>query len=395
MKISCHMKRTLMLYCASAFNPVTVTPHSMQRLKASDILDPGDRESYSISLVSRDDSSNVVILYYPAGRFSTHARGFHYYRPDPHGLPLAGSVRFRVTPDDSPSSFSHGKDLCYPSGCLWQLEVMLAHITTQKWTEALRDQLLHECLITSEQLALGPKVFGHRRFFHPQNIIYMFRLDQIFPIEFSRKGSASVVGSDRLQRVPLGHVFKARINRVETPPFNGSALVRFERSALPVQPAADPPPAHRADYRTCEEKKLRPQPGAATCGRRSVDSSALRCQTVVPWAYNVDKDTALGKALRLLWDTSYEWPHPKSIDYDTVPNETWQKTLPLLRSNDSEQLNIASSVLETPAHEQIARHVDFTIAERNGAHIQLNHDLKRAGVQHGESWNVPDEECLS
>ncbi|KAJ6591992.1 hypothetical protein B0H10DRAFT_2233033 [Mycena sp. CBHHK59/15] len=61
----------------------------------------------------------------------------------------------------------------------------------------------------------------------------------------------------------------------------------------------------------------------------------------------------------------YEWPHPKSIDYDTVPNETWQKTLALLRSNDSEQLNIASSVLETPAHEQIARHVDFTIAERN------------------------------
>ncbi|KAJ7851763.1 hypothetical protein B0H13DRAFT_1904921 [Mycena leptocephala] len=65
---------------------------------------------------------------------------------------------------------------------------------------------------------------------------------------------------------------------------------------------------------------------------------------------------------------SYEWPNPKSIDYDTVPYETWQKILGLLRSNDStEQLNIVSGVPgpETPTHKQIARHVDFTIAERN------------------------------
>ncbi|KAJ7327603.1 hypothetical protein DFH08DRAFT_710363 [Mycena albidolilacea] len=44
----------------------------------------------------------------------------HYYRDQGAAL-LEGSVRFRVTSWNAPSSFQHGYDLLSPSGIPWQV----------------------------------------------------------------------------------------------------------------------------------------------------------------------------------------------------------------------------------------------------------------------------------
>lgn len=134
--------------------------------------------------------------------FPPRTRGFLYFKSEAELSPLAGAVRFRITPTDSPSSFSEGEDLLWPSGCPWQ--VMLAQIAVRTYPK-IRDQLLREKLVTSEQIAGCISVFGARRAVYPQCTI--FHMKESFVVDFSSAPSLSIVGTTEMRSAQLQNIF--------------------------------------------------------------------------------------------------------------------------------------------------------------------------------------------
>ncbi|KAJ6611908.1 hypothetical protein B0H10DRAFT_2437240 [Mycena sp. CBHHK59/15] len=211
--------------------------------------------------------------------------GFLYYRSDRES-PLAGTIRFRVTPDHSPASFPHGKDLLVPSK---SSSARSSSTSTSQPT----------------QLALSRQIFGARRSFDSH--LTLFAIDQPFPVDFARIVCHIVVGPDELHLLRLD----TRCVRTHPTPDSeltpchaapGAGLARFERSTLrehtgqcmlllrivkitePVVPATRYP-----------GRLVSPAQGQLV-------SVHDQCGRAEPWAYNVERDTANGAALRLLWD---------------------------------------------------------------------------------------------
>ncbi|KAJ7077763.1 hypothetical protein C8R44DRAFT_755041 [Mycena epipterygia] len=88
-------------------------PHSP---KSKDVLDASRNKSIIIRFP--DSNGNGATVEYTSSEmalpFPRHSRGFLYYHSEPHAAPLEGSVRFRVTPDGTPLSFSRGHDSLAP-----------------------------------------------------------------------------------------------------------------------------------------------------------------------------------------------------------------------------------------------------------------------------------------
>ncbi|KAJ6617280.1 hypothetical protein B0H10DRAFT_2218766 [Mycena sp. CBHHK59/15] len=269
------------------------------RLRPDDFLDMSGRTRCAVTFVHSPGGIGASLWYQsPHLPFPNGTRGFLYYHADRES-PLAGTIRFRVTPDPTPASFPHGSDLRVPSGCPWQ--VMLAQIASPNAAYSkLRAQLLHERLATPAQLARCREVFGARRSFDAH--LTLFARAQAFPVHFARAPWLVVVGPHELRTLRLDTVFKSQVNSVKAHPFSGAGLARFERSTLrehagqrmlllrivkitePVAPATRYP-----------GRLVSPVEGQLV----SVHDRYGRAE---PWAYNVDRDTANGAALRLLWD---------------------------------------------------------------------------------------------
>ncbi|KAI9000457.1 hypothetical protein BD414DRAFT_471645 [Trametes punicea] len=88
-----------------------------------------------------------VLQYLP---FPTNTQGFFYFRRD--ALPIAGSVRFRVTWSDDLASFGRGVDLLTEHGVQWQIPLLaIAHSPRY---ELLRTTLERDGLVSR-------RVWGH------------------------------------------------------------------------------------------------------------------------------------------------------------------------------------------------------------------------------------------
>ncbi|KAJ7110680.1 hypothetical protein C8R44DRAFT_743139 [Mycena epipterygia] len=228
--------------------------------------------------------------------FPRHSRGFLYYSSEPHRAPIEASVRFRLTPDETPASFLRGQDLLAPWALPWQ--ITLLQIATLPRYLRIREQILHEGMVTEDQLSHCRHVFRKHSIF-PQYTL--FRLEQPFLANFSGSMSLTAVGETL-------HPFILNPFRVLLPKqyfaWSGSALVRFEPSTQPkhagrrvvhmrivkiVQPVV------RVEGHTARLDK--PEEGQLL-------TVSLHSRDPGPWAYDIDGATKPASALRVLWDNS-------------------------------------------------------------------------------------------
>ncbi|KAJ7452816.1 hypothetical protein FB451DRAFT_1409117 [Mycena latifolia] len=283
----------------------TLTP---SLIKSTDYLDLSQRISLPVRFpVSYASASGQGLSYGLEGTvylpFPDHTRGFLYSHSDPNAAPLAGSIRFRVTSDNSPSSFSGGHDLVAPSGYPWQ--VTLAQIAWRRKYAWIAAQLVHENHATREQLSRCRDVFGRKARIYPEYTL--FHLDSTFLVNFSSPVNLTVVG-EGLHPFTMTYLFRAfSPERNRYFPWTGSALARFEPSTRPEHTGLRvlhlrilkivKPVATIVDLETYSGHPLRPEEGQLFMVRSP--GGAPR-----PWAYDIDKGTRAAAALRVLWNNS-------------------------------------------------------------------------------------------
>jgi hypothetical protein len=224
---------------------------------------------------------------------------------------LEGSIRFRVTSDNAPSSFNRGHDLLLPSGLPWQ--IALPQLACGKGYDRICDHLLEEKLVTVEQLSQCRAMFRHTKI-HSQTVL--FRLNQEFPITFSRQLVLRVVGKV-LHRLKWSDVFRddaihfpftgALISRQYlTRSFiiypSGSGFARFE-------PSTNPEYDGRRVVHLRITKIMNPVWIRQKTTLLEPEAGQLLTRPghgrIKPWAYDIDaKNTAVATALRALWDNS-------------------------------------------------------------------------------------------
>ncbi|KAJ7663398.1 hypothetical protein DFH06DRAFT_987072 [Mycena polygramma] len=277
-------------------------------LKPDDYVDLSHRRRLSFRFPNSRKGTRAIVRYYkkndgqnirtPIVPFPPHSSGFLYYHRTPNAAPLEGSIRLRITPDPTPSSFQIGHDLSLPSGVPWQL--LLLQLASQKLRTRFCDQLVDENLVPPQQLAKCRAL--------PSTLIYppltLFRLDQPFPLNFGSTILLTLVGH-ALHKLRLC-LFYADKDGAQCHPWTGSAVARFEPSTLPE--AAGRRVVHLRIVKIttpvlCNLEKnytvrlTKPEEGQLLL-RRSGDAET-------PWAYDIDaKNSDTSLAFRALWDVS-------------------------------------------------------------------------------------------
>ncbi|EJF56131.1 hypothetical protein DICSQDRAFT_175189 [Dichomitus squalens LYAD-421 SS1] len=84
------------------------------------------------------------------GKFPPNTAGFLYYHIPPYSPPLAGELRFRITPAPDPASFYEGSDLLTEYGIPWKIPLL--HMTDKKGYTRLQTLLLRDGLVTPQLL---------------------------------------------------------------------------------------------------------------------------------------------------------------------------------------------------------------------------------------------------
>ncbi|KAJ7747612.1 hypothetical protein DFH07DRAFT_923751 [Mycena maculata] len=179
--------------------------------------------SFSLRFHKKDQTSQP----FPKG-----TRGFlYYYAPPNHLPPMAGGVRFRITPSGNPATFQKGVDLLH-DGLPWQIPLHTIACAVGDF-EILRKQLLLERLVTQADLDQCLAATPNKKRLDHRTTLY--GLNQPFPVAFHRAQSATVVGSAGLKRWSYSYTFAD--NRMQhrplARPYAGAALAQFERSPLP------------------------------------------------------------------------------------------------------------------------------------------------------------------
>ncbi|KAJ7150505.1 hypothetical protein C8R43DRAFT_1005984 [Mycena crocata] len=232
--------------------------------------------------------------------FPADSQGFLYYNSQ-SPVVLDGSLRFRITSDSNPSSFHCGRDLLLPSGFPWQISLL--QLACHKEYTVIRQQLLHECLITEEQRATCVEICGSGRRITPS--LTLFRLDSPFLVDFSSPELSLVVVGKSIHRIPLNRIFTDSANGERSNKWTGMAIARFEPSTRPehagrrvlhlrIMKITQPVVCTAAKYRG---RIVQPREGDlfTVCDHHGVPG---------PWAYDIDKKAGLAVGLRALWDAS-------------------------------------------------------------------------------------------
>ncbi|KAJ7110574.1 hypothetical protein C8R44DRAFT_883708 [Mycena epipterygia] len=267
-------------------------------LESGDVLDISSQKCITICFPASTSGTKLSYLWTNGGLlpFPPRSRGFLYYHSESPS-PLQASVRFRVTPDNTPSSFSRGQDLLAPWGLPWQ--ITLPQIGHHAGYPKILQQILHENLATEEQLSQCREVFRNHLPYHRYTL---FRLDSIFAVNFASNLTLMVVG-DSLHPLKL-EPFTYRSCKRHTP-WTGSALARFEASTRPehtgrrvvhlrIVKITQPVECTMENY---TGRVLKPEEGELF-----VVSSYNRAPE--PWAYDVDAKGTCAAALRVLWHNS-------------------------------------------------------------------------------------------
>jgi hypothetical protein len=119
-------------------------------------------------------------LLHEVGRFPEGSHGFLYYHIPPGLPPIAGEIRFRVTPTSNPASFRQGVDLLTPHGIPWRIQVC-SKVNAVNWRPVL-EILLRDGQTTSSVISEWADVYKLRGGGKP--CTFLFSLEQPFPFEF-------------------------------------------------------------------------------------------------------------------------------------------------------------------------------------------------------------------
>jgi hypothetical protein len=93
-------------------------------------LIPADAVDLSARVVYSRYYNRLALEYITRGEkripFPGGAHGFLYFAPGPTHAPLAGEVRFRITPGANPAHFAEGQDLLLPNGLVpWAIPLVV------------------------------------------------------------------------------------------------------------------------------------------------------------------------------------------------------------------------------------------------------------------------------
>ncbi|KAJ6534133.1 hypothetical protein B0H19DRAFT_1080631 [Mycena capillaripes] len=281
----------------STLNPALISP--------SDYLDLSRRVSVNAHFSeSRSPTSSMIYYdYFPGDLkrrkkpFPSQCAGFFYYHRPPDAAPLEGSIRLRVAWSNSASAFPNGEDLLLPSGSPWQ--IILPQIASHAQYAGIREQLLHENLVTEKQLSRCRAVFGNKHRTGSHRII--FRFNQEFPVQFD-SGIYLTIVDDALYDLEFDRIFHAVLgkDRERLAPWTGTALARFEPSAHSGRRVVHLRIVKIVTPVSCPYSNRVSKP----MGGQLLTLSRYNNEPE-PWAYDIDdKDTAAAVALRVLWNMS-------------------------------------------------------------------------------------------
>jgi len=166
----------------------------------------------------------------------------------------------------------------------------------------IRDQLLDEGLVTSEQVIRCRKLFHNT---HLTPSLTLFRLSQEFPVDFGGKELSLTAVTDAVYPLRSTGLFASKHEGRKFWPWTGSGIARFEASSLPehagrrmvnlrivkiVEPV-------ECTVTGDTGRAVRPEEGELVAIR-------LHRKTPIPWALDIDSEVNATAALRALWDAS-------------------------------------------------------------------------------------------
>ncbi|TBU22075.1 hypothetical protein BD311DRAFT_733500 [Dichomitus squalens] len=316
------------------------------KLTPSDYVDFSARIHPSVIFVTQssdpDDPSNTLLErtgadVTPTGfrdrRFPPNTAGFLYYHIPPYSPPLAGELRFRITPSPDPANFSEGSDLLMEHGVRWTRP--LIYMADKGYTGVLR-LLLQDGLVTPQLLNIAASAadtltttdYGRKIDFRRTALVSSFRRGFHFRVG-PYNGLCMAIGTDTILKKCPKHVASFRVpvddirGSVQYFPFRGSMICCFEPSTLPEHAGrrvvvlrvlrlldSDPirpvPPPNKHEYPL---SKLRPREGQLLM--------TMRQGKVQPWSVDVDRDTGrpathvgMGRMLRILYENQELYGSP-------------------------------------------------------------------------------------
>jgi hypothetical protein len=129
---------------SQAANKRDVSTLNPCRLTLADVIDLSAKASYTRY------SCRLQLRYITRGTkefvpFPDGTHGFLYFAPGPAHAPLAGEVRFRITPGTDPANFAEGRDLLLPNGLVpWTIPLVVIFSGSKGAYSHLYEVLTHE-----------------------------------------------------------------------------------------------------------------------------------------------------------------------------------------------------------------------------------------------------------
>ncbi|KAJ7148378.1 hypothetical protein C8R46DRAFT_1065351 [Mycena filopes] len=279
----------------------TLNPGALQ---PSDYLDLSGLHFRYIAFEPATKGLNPALYYDKPARgvfpkFPPQSAGFLYFLRAPDDRPLEGTLRFRLSADERPSSFDTGKDLLLPTGLPWkQLLPQLLHVKLRK----VGAQLLRENIVTETEISRCHQVFGKGRKI-PPSATTLFHLGQEFPVDFSIDPTVHIVADSllRVQFAAFSYQTWPSVKRIW--PWTGTGLARLEPTGVDgrrfvqmritkiLTPVVCSSPEHLGHI-------VEPKEGALI--------TVFHSQVGVPrpWLCDIDRKNRRAAALRTLWPTN-------------------------------------------------------------------------------------------
>ncbi|KAF5377845.1 hypothetical protein D9615_006728 [Tricholomella constricta] len=210
-------------------------------LTASDFVDLSHRREPTIKL----HTGTACIIYlaskiHKTEPFPPNTRGFLYWHHDPSLPPTAGGIRFRLVPEPDPTLFSTGTDLLYPNAAPWTIH--LVNLACSGAYASMKAQLIAERLVDTTSIESFEKTSPSPKY--RWNSIFIHKLDQPFELDISRHLNViRIISQTRSGKAYLTELLRDQRVSVQSFPYTGRILVRFEPSPFPehARPAPRPP----------------------------------------------------------------------------------------------------------------------------------------------------------
>ncbi|KAF5377835.1 hypothetical protein D9615_006720 [Tricholomella constricta] len=208
-------------------------------LTASDFVDVSHLRQPSIRL----HTGSARIAYMASSiqnkkPFPPNTRGFLYWHHDPSLPPTNAGIRLRLVPEPDPTLFSTGTDLLYPNAMPWSID--LVKLACNRTYASIKAKLIAERFVDTASIESLEKGTANHRW----NSTFIHKLDQPFELDLTRHlNIIHIISPTRSGKTHLRDLLRDQRASVQSVPYTGRILVRFEPSPFPEhgRPAPRPP----------------------------------------------------------------------------------------------------------------------------------------------------------